>query len=177
MSLTYTKVARLVEMLAVSSISPRRSRSTRLVGVLAVSSALLACTGDMAGGPSGPAPGPAPPSLGVAKERLTGGDWKIVRSGDFNFDGMADVLWNDPVKNRMAIWLMSGTHLLLPGPVIPGPIGAGWGVAFAADFNFDGRADAIWQNTLTNRMAVWLMNGTHLLSPGPEIPGPADTGP
>jgi hypothetical protein len=199
-----------------------------LVGVLAASSALVACTGDIGGGPDGAAPGPAPPSLGAAKERLNGSGWKILRSGDFNFDRMSDVLWNDPGTNTMAVWLMSGTHLLLPGPVIPGPIGAGWrvvkaadfnadgmadviwsnsgsgsaavwlmsgtqlllpgpvipgpigagwSVAYAADFNADGMSDAIWQNTTTNRMAVWLMGGTNLLLPGPEIPGPADIGP
>jgi hypothetical protein len=97
------------------------SNLLEIAGVLAASSALVACTGDMDGGASGPAPGPAPPSLGVAKERLTSSDWRISGDGDFNLDGMGDVLWNNPVKNTMAVWAMSGTHLLSPGPEIPGP--------------------------------------------------------
>jgi hypothetical protein len=72
---------------------------------------------------------------------------------------------------------MNATQVLTAGPEIPGPIGAGWSVAYAADFNFDGMADAIWQNPTPLRMAVWLMSATHLLLPGPEIPGPADLGP
>jgi nitrous oxidase accessory protein NosD len=106
-----------------------------------------------------------------------GDGWTVVTGTDFNADGMADVIWSNPGSGSMAVWLMSGTQLLLPGPVIPGPIGAGWSVAYAADFNADGMSDAIWQNTTTNRMAVWLMGGTNLLLPGPEIPGPADIGP
>jgi hypothetical protein len=96
-----------------------------LVGVLAASSDMIACTGDLAGGASGPAPGPAPPSLGVGKERLTGTDWKIFGSDDFNADGMADAIWHNTLTNQMAVWLMSGTHLLLPGPEIPGPADIG----------------------------------------------------
>ncbi|MFS8066718.1 MAG: hypothetical protein ACMG6S_10135 [Byssovorax sp.] len=92
-----------------------------IAGVLAASSALVACTGDLASGASGPAPGPAPPSLGVAKERLTISDWRVSGDGDFNFDGMGDVLWRNPGNGSMAVWLMSGTQLLLPGPEIPGP--------------------------------------------------------
>ena len=91
----------------------------------------------------------------------------------FNFDGMVDVIWNNSAHGSMAVWLMNGTLLRTAGPELPGPIGAGWSVAYAADFNFDGKADAIWQNPAPLRMTVWLMNGTHLLLPGPEIPGPA----
>jgi hypothetical protein len=34
----------------------------------------------------------------------------------------------------------------------------------SADFNGDGKADIIWRNTATGQNAVWLMNGTSLLS-------------
>ncbi|MEO5729439.1 MAG: VCBS repeat-containing protein [Byssovorax sp.] len=152
------------------------SNLLEIAGVLAAGSALVACTGDMDGGAGGPAPGPAPPSLGVAKERLTTSDWRISGDGDFNFDGMGDVLWNNSVKNTMAVWAMSGTHLLSPGPVIPGPIGPGWRTLRSADFNADRMIDVPWSNSDASTMAVWLMSGTHLLSPGPVIPGPIGAG-
>ena len=107
----------------------------------------------------------------------SGPGWTAITAADFNFDGMNDVIWSNSVNGSMAVWLMSGTHMLAPGPEIPGPIGPGWSVTYAGDFNFDGMADAIWQNTTTPRMAIWLMSGTHLLAPGPEIPGPAPLGP
>ncbi|MDC3954998.1 FG-GAP repeat domain-containing protein [Polyangium jinanense] len=104
-----------------------------------------------------------------------GGDdgWKIVMAADFNFDGMADVLWNDTHDNLFSVWLMEGTVPRAPGPVIAGPPGDGWSVKAAGDFNQDGMADVLWINTNRNRFAIWLMNGASVLAPGPEILGPA----
>jgi hypothetical protein len=148
----------------------------KIAGILAASSALVECTGNLDGGTNGPAAGRAPPSLEAAKERLTGGGWKVIGAGDYNFDGMADVLWNDPGKNTIAVWLMHGTQLLSPGPVIPGPFGDGWIPRKPADFNADGMRDVLWSNPGKGSMAAWLMNGTQLLLPGPEIPGPLGDG-
>ena len=105
---------------------------------------------------------PAPPGDG----------WVIPSTGDFDGDGLADILWDNPTTHRMTIWLMSGTCLREPGPEIPGPPGDGWSVGSAADTDGDGLADAVWQNTRTGSFAVWTMAGTHVLVPGPEIPGP-----
>ena len=102
-----------------------------------------------------------------------GADWVVLNAaGDFNADGMADVLWYDPTTNRMAVWLMRGTAPFERGPEIPGPPGDGWTCAPALDFNDDGMADVLWYNPTTNRMAVWLMRGTAPFERGPEIPGP-----
>lgn len=141
--------------------------------LVAAGSALLACTGHPE---SGPESGRVTPALGADTQRLTAGDWKVIGAGDFNLDGSADVLWANPVKSAMAVWLMRGTHLLLPGPAIPGPLGAGWSALTPADFNFDGLADVPWSNAGTSTMETWLLAGPHLLLPGPEIPGPVGEG-
>ncbi|WP_437939675.1 FG-GAP repeat domain-containing protein [Sorangium sp. So ce341] len=119
---------------------------------------------------------PSGASLGAAAQRANDRGWRAVQGADFNLDGLADVLWNDPAQNLMTVWLMEGTRLLAPGPVIPGPIGDGWVTAAAADFNLDGLADVLWNNAEQNLMAVWLMEGTRLLAPGPTIPGPIGDG-
>jgi len=112
----------------------------------------------------------------MASGRVTqaGGDdgWKIVQAADFNFDGMADVLWNDTRDNLFSVWLMEGTMPRALGPVLAGPPGDGWSATTAGDFNRDGMADVLWSNTKNNRFAVWLMKGASVLAPGPEIPGP-----
>lgn len=97
----------------------------KIAGILAASAALVECTGALDGGANGSASGRAPPSLGAAKESLTGGGWKVIGAGDYNFDGMADAIWQNTTTNRIAVWLMSGTKLLLPGPEVPGPADIG----------------------------------------------------
>jgi FG-GAP-like repeat len=119
--------------------------------------------------------GPAPDgALGVAGERVVDPGWKIVQGVDFNHDGMGDALWYEPATNRFAVWLMDGERLLAPGPVIPGPVGDGWSAVIGWDFNDDGMADVLWFNADTGTIAIWLMDGTEVLAPGPEIPGPGD---
>jgi hypothetical protein len=36
--------------------------------------------------------------------------------------------------------------------------------------------DIVWRDTTNNRMAIWLMNGTTLLAPGPSVSGPPGNG-
>jgi hypothetical protein len=105
---------------------------------------------------------PGPPGKG----------WVAVTGADFNGDGLVDVIWNNPDTNRMAVWLMRGTSVLEPGAEIAGPSGAGWSIGSAGDTDGDGMADAMWQNVAAGQMAVWTMNGTHVVVPGQVIPGP-----
>ncbi|MFT3769243.1 MAG: VCBS repeat-containing protein [Minicystis sp.] len=103
-----------------------------------------------------------------------GSGWDTCFGTDFNGDEMADVLWSNPTTNQFAVWLMNGTHVLARGPEIPGPPGTGWLLATAGEFNHDGLPDIVWHNPTTNQLAVWLLNGTHVLAPGPEIPSPGE---
>ncbi|XXX79396.1 VCBS repeat-containing protein [Sorangium sp. So ce134] len=106
----------------------------------------------------------------------SGGRWNVGPVPDVNFDRMADVIWYEPEQNLMTVWLMNGTELLAPGPVIPGPSGEGWALFWASDVSGDGVPDVLWINEERGLMTVWLMNGTELLAPGPVIPGPSGDG-
>ena len=35
-----------------------------------------------------------------------------------------------------------------------------WSIVASDDFNGDGKADILWQNTATGARSIWLMNGT-----------------
>ncbi|MFT3765290.1 MAG: VCBS repeat-containing protein [Minicystis sp.] len=114
--------------------------------------------------------------MGTARARQSAGDWKIFNVADTNDDGLADLHWISLSTNQMAVWLMHGAHVLAPGRAIPGPPGTGWTAVTTADFNRDGFNDVIWTNTERDTAAVWLLSGTHLLAPGPEIAGPPGHG-
>ena len=86
----------------------------KIVGILVPGSALIVCTGNLDGTANDPPSGRPLSPLGTAKESLTEGGWKVVASGDINFDGMADVLWNNPGKNTAAVWLKRSSSTRCP---------------------------------------------------------------
>jgi hypothetical protein len=120
--------------------------------------------------------GTCPKRKGPEIPAPSGDGWIVPSTGDFNRDGMADVLWYDTISHRIQVWLMAGVRILEQGPEIPGPPGGNWTAITSADFDGDGLQDVIWNDADTNRMAVWLMEGTHVRSVGPDIPGPAGEG-
>ena len=69
----------------------------------------------------------------------------IKGTGDFNFDGKADILWQND-DGTPGIWLMNGLTVLAAAPVGINP-GPAWQVKGSGDFNSDGKADILWQNT------------------------------
>jgi hypothetical protein len=130
--------------------------------------ALLAGTGCASGAPEG--------SPGVAAQRESAADWKIFNVADLNGDGLADALWTSAATNRLCVWLLDGAHVLARGPELPGPPGEGWTPVTTGDFNHDGLSDVIWTNAAQGSMVVWLMDGAHVLAPGPVLPGPVGGG-
>jgi hypothetical protein len=62
------------------------------------------------GGPVSPNPGP---------------NWKALGTGDFNGDGLPDILFQNTTSGQASIWDMSGTSLVGGGPVSPNP-GPSW---------------------------------------------------
>ncbi|WP_437636699.1 FG-GAP repeat domain-containing protein [Sorangium sp. So ce854] len=152
--------------------------SRKVVKALCAVAAIHATAGLARGvepGDEGPTITPPAPSPGVTTLRRHGYGWKVRQTADFNADGMADVVWYDAERNRIAVWLMNGTELLAPGPLVPGPGGEGW-IVWANDFDFDGMADLLWSHDERNLMTVWLMDGGRLRAPGRLIPGPLGGG-
>ncbi|HUD89296.1 MAG TPA: VCBS repeat-containing protein [Xanthobacteraceae bacterium] len=90
--------------------------------------------------------------------------WSVVGTGDFNGDGYADILWRNTTTGDVAIWEMNGTTILNPSNSGVGTVATNWSVVGVGDFNGDGKADILWQNTSNGNLAIYLMNGTTITS-------------
>jgi hypothetical protein len=84
--------------------------------------------------------------------------WSVAGTGDFNGDGMTDILWRDTSGN-IAIWEMNGTTILNQNSSGVGNLSTVWSVAETGDFNADGLSDVLWRDT-SGDIAIWFMNGT-----------------
>ena len=92
-------------------------------------------------------------SLAVGAPSVVPTTWSVVATGDFNGDGMGDILWRDSVTGDVNIWLMNGASILQSAMVATVP--TNWVVAGA-----DSKGDIFWRNNTTGDVAMWVMNGT-----------------
>jgi hypothetical protein len=102
--------------------------------------------------------------------------WTVVGTGDFNGDGMSDILWRCTdasgaacTTGTVVIWEMNGGTILasVGGQVVP----LGWTVVGTGDFNGDGETDILWRCTdasgaacTTGTVVIWEMNGGTILA-------------
>jgi hypothetical protein len=88
--------------------------------------------------------------------------WVPLKTGDFNGDGISDILWSDNSGNY-AIWEMNGPQILNAESASLGYI-PNWYVSSIGDFNGDGMSDILWWDNNGNYV-IWEMNGTQVLNP------------
>src|SRR5262249_57375341 len=82
--------------------------------------------------------------------------WTIVGTGDFNKDGIGDVLFRGG-GTAVAIWYMNGSGGL-GSAVGVGSLPNDWTVAGTGDFDGDGVWDILWLNNTSRGIGTWLMN-------------------
>lgn len=89
--------------------------------------------------------------------------WHFVTTGDLTGDNRADVVWQNS-DGLVLEWTMTSRTPEFPFDGIDsigviGRIDPSWHFLAAGDFNGDGRADLMWQNT-DSQINDWLMDGT-----------------
>jgi len=75
---------------------------------------------------------------------LTGPEWHVIGTGDFNGDGYVDVLWQHD-NGTVRDWLGHADGSFT-GNIDHVNIVTDWTAVGTGDFNGDGRADILWQN-------------------------------
>ena len=107
-------------------------------------------------------------------------NWRFVDLGDFNSDGKTDLLWQNNLNGDMVVWYMNGVNM--SGSSYLNPINAGsgntnWKAVATGDFKGPNGNDILWQNSSTEELAVWYMNGITMTSAvmlNPSKPGAAN---
>jgi hypothetical protein len=101
-----------------------------------------------------------------------GKDWQVKATGDFNGDGMSDILLQNAANGACYVWEMNGLNLAQNGTGFVGwTPGKDWLVNATGDYNGDGMSDILLQNAYDGACYVWEMNGLNLLTNGTGIVG------
>ncbi len=93
-------------------------------------------------------------------------DWRLAGTGDFNADGLTDVLWHNKMSGELSAWLIDGYGQVGSKQALTWKCGAApacandWKLAGTNDFNADGVTDVLWHNSSTGELSAWLVNSS-----------------
>jgi len=91
-------------------------------------------------------------------------NWQFMGFGDFNGDGVMDILWRDTNTGTVAIWFLNSSgNIQSTASVGAVPIATTWTIAQTGDYDDNGMSDILWIDG-TGNVAIWFMNGATIAS-------------
>jgi hypothetical protein len=92
------------------------------------------------------------------------GNWLVQGMGDFNGDGIPDILWRDNTSGTVAIWFLNSSgNVQSTASLGIVPISSTWSIAQTGDYNADGMSDILWTDA-SGDVAIWFMSGSTISS-------------
>ena len=85
---------------------------------------------------------------------------------DLDGDGAADLLWRNIETGSVAAWRMTGPTVPEQPPfdrLIASDVPLAWQTVGVGDVNGDGKGDLIWRHTENGDVAIWFMDGQHVM--------------
>ena len=82
----------------------------------------------------------------------SGKEGRSWRSGDFNGDGIDDILWRHAATGQNSIWRSANRWTLQS---VTGVADTRWQVVGVGDFNGDGIDDILWRHAVTGQNSIW----------------------
>jgi hypothetical protein len=81
--------------------------------------------------------------------------WKVEGVGDYDGDGISDILWRN--GTTVATWLMGGTTgtTLVTPYTFATPLATGFKAVGSAKFNADGTTDILYRDDAADRTIIW----------------------
>lgn len=90
-----------------------------------------------------------------------GSGWTVVGTGDFNDNGIDDILFYNSSTGSVGEWLMNSSGQVASSQTLGSLAGSGWSVAGTGDFSGTGTSDILFYNSSTGTVGEWLMqNGS-----------------
>lgn len=92
-------------------------------------------------------------------------NYQVVGSGDYNGDGMDDILWRNVVTGENWLWLMTRAEIN-QAIAINTVSDTNWSIVASGDYDGNGASDILWYNRSTREIAMYLMNGGTITASG-----------
>jgi len=92
-------------------------------------------------------------------------NWLVDGIGDFDGDGVVDILFRDTASGTVAIWFLNSSGGVKSTANV-GAVSTGaptWHIVEVGDFNGDGNSDILWADS-SNNLAIWFLNGSTIAS-------------